>query len=100
MRDQVIDFRGTYRYATQADLERALVSAREGLDDDAGDHDIEWLDSFVRVGSTLLVNAKLPLAGDRFVAACVLEALANHAIAGVVEATRDGRFLDWFPSRA
>ncbi|HUJ58149.1 MAG TPA: hypothetical protein VLX92_06645 [Kofleriaceae bacterium] len=92
-----IELRGTYRYASPAALEHALASARAQIDDD--DHaelEPDWLRAVIRHGTTLRVDARLPAASDRFLAAAVLDALAAAAIEGVVEARRGGAALDWF----
>jgi hypothetical protein len=44
--------------------------------------------------------ATLPIEADRFLAAAVFDTLASRAIDGVVEASRGGHRLDWFPSQA
>ncbi len=90
-----------YRYLDLGNLEDALAAARALIDDDElADLEPDWLRSFVRSGNTLRVTALLPLEADRYLAAAVLEVLATPAIEGVVEASRDGKRLDWFPSRA
>jgi hypothetical protein len=99
MRDDHIEYRGTYRYATPDALERALASAREHLDDDEL-HELgqAWARFFVRSGTTLRIEATLPISADRFGTAAVLEALASTAVEGVVEARRGAHRLDLFPS--
>ena len=88
----MIELRGSYRYATPADLERALAAARAQLHDD--DLDDAWLHAFTRRGTTLAVNARLDL-GDPFAAAHVVQTLAEHAIEGVIDVQR-GRAVDSF----
>jgi hypothetical protein len=95
MQQDLVEFRGNYRYASHAALERALEAVRAHLDDD--ELDVDWSRLFVRHGMTLRVNAALPLAADRFLAATVVDALACNAIEGVVEARRGGVVVDWFP---
>ena len=90
-----------YRYPDLIGLESALAAARALIDDEElADMEPDWLRSFVRLGTTLRVTALLPVEADRYLAAAVLEVLARPAIEGVVEASRDGVRLDWFPSRA
>jgi hypothetical protein len=101
MHHGAIEFRGMYRYPDLDNLELALSEARELIDDEElADLEPDWLRSFVRAGTTLRVTAMLPVEADRYLAAAVLEVLARPAIEGVVEASRDGKRLDWFPSRA
>jgi hypothetical protein len=99
MATDTIEVRGSYRYPSCEELELAIAAARERIDDD--DHaslEPDWLSAFVRRGTTLRIEASVPLAADRFLASAVLEALARHAIEGVVEVRSGGRCLDWFPS--
>ena len=97
---ETIDVRGSYRYATGADLERAIVNARERIDDDElAALEPDWLHAFVRRGTTLRVETTMPITADRFLASAVLEALACEAVEGVVEVRSRGRCLDWFPSQ-
>lgn len=99
MRHDHIAYRGQYRYATPDALDHALASAREQLDDDDhADLDAAWAQFFVRRGTTLTIDAMLPLAADRHGAAAVLEVLARTAIEGFVEARRGPDRLDVFPS--
>ncbi len=101
MHHGAIEFRGMYRYRTLSNLEGALAAARALIDDEElADLEPDWLRSFVVRGDTLRVSAMLPVEADRYLAAAVLEVLANPAIEGVVEASRDGKRVDWFPSRA
>jgi len=95
-----IEVRGSYRYASRGELDRAIASARERIDDDElASLEPDWLRAFVRRGTTLRVEATMPLTADRFLASAVLDALARDAIEGVVEVLAGGRCLDWFPSR-
>lgn len=99
MLNQAIEFRGTYRYTSTAELERALVAARDRIaDDELADLEPDWTRAFQRLGATLRVDVQLPHSADRYLAAAVLETLASTAIEGVVEARRGGLCLDWFPS--
>ncbi len=88
---------GSYRYSDLAALETALAAARARIDDD-DESDLVWLHAFARHGTTLRVQAELPIAGDQFLAAEVLLALADTAVEGVVDVRRDGRSVDLFPS--
>jgi hypothetical protein len=90
---------GSYRYLSHGDLELAIVAARERIEED--DHatmEPDWLQTFVRRGTTLRVETTIPMAADRFLASAVLDALACRAVEGVVEVRAGGRCLDWFPS--
>ena len=99
MHHEPIAFRGTYCYATVAELERALGAARACIaEDDHAELDPDWARTFARVGTKLRVDVVLPASADRFVAAAVLEALATPAVEGVVEASRGGCCVDWFPA--
>jgi len=99
MQHAQIEFRGTYRYASIVDLERALMSARKRIEDEElVDVDLEWMRSFIKAGTTLQVSVVLPIAADRYLAAAVLDTLASTALEGVVEASSGGRCLDWFPA--
>jgi hypothetical protein len=94
-----IEVSGSYRYPSRGQLELAIAAAREQIEDD--DHatiETDWLSTFVRRGNTLRIEATVPMAADRFLASAVLDALARHAIEGVVEVRCDGKCLDWFPS--
>ena len=94
-----IEFRGSYRYPSVTELERALAAARTRIaDDDHADLEPDWTRAFKRLGATLRVEVALPHAGDRYLAAAVVEVLASTAIEGVVEARRGGLTLDWWAS--
>lgn len=92
--------KGTYRYASRGDLDRALAQALDHMHDD--DHEAGLPhDMFRTRGTTLRVDLALPAAACRFVAATVMEILAGRAIEGVVEACGDdGRCFDYFPAQA
>ncbi len=99
MHHDSIRFHGSYRYATPAALQRALETARRWLDDEEHyDLDGDWLAYFVAIGATLQVDTQLPIEADRFAAVAVMEALAEHALEGLVEARRGDLRLDAFPS--
>ncbi len=99
MQHDSIRFHGSYRYASPAALQRALETARRWLDDEElYDLDGDWLACFVASGATLQVDTQLPLEADRFAAVGVMEALAEHALEGIVEARRGQVRVDAFPS--
>jgi hypothetical protein len=89
MQDQS-EFRGSYQYATLAQLDVALDAARAQLDSPACDDDIEWLDCFSREGTTLYVHATLPTRLNGFFTASVLRALATTAKQGAIEVRLNG----------
>lgn len=94
-----IEFRGSYRYPSPAELDRALAAARTRIaDDDHADIEPDWTHAFQRLGATLRIDVALPHAADRYLAAAVLESLASTAIEGIVEARRGGLTLDWWAS--
>ena len=100
MQHDAFELRGSYRYLTLAALERALAAARARIEDDElGEIEPDWMHAFVRRGTTLRVRTQLPAAADRFLAAEVLQTLARTAVDGVVEISRAGRCIDWFPSQ-
>lgn len=93
-----IRIRGTLGFATPSALDDALAIARHQLADENLTSVAVWLRAFERSGTTLRVDVALPVAVDRVVAIGVLEALADAAIDGVVELTRGGDSVDWFPA--
>lgn len=95
---QAIEFDGVFRYATRDMVDLALSAARAHLDEEPVEVGVDWMRAFSQQGTSLRVRATLPVEGDRFVAAAVMELLACHAIEGVVEARRGGRPLDLFPA--
>jgi hypothetical protein len=98
MHHDSIHFQGSYRYASPADLERALASARRWLDEEElYDLDGDWLACFVASGATLRIDTQLPIEADRFAAVAVMEELAREALEGIVEARRGELRLDAFP---
>jgi hypothetical protein len=101
MQHDAFQLRGSYHYANAAALESALTAARTRIEDDElGELELDWMNTFVRRGTRLVVQAQLPAAADRFLAAAVLETLASTAVEGVVEISRAGRCVDWFPSQS
>lgn len=99
MHHDTIRFHGVYRYPSADVLARALASARAWLDEEElYDLEGDWLANFVTAGATLKVDTLLPLEADRYAAVAVLEALAQDAIEGVVEARRGDTRIDSFPS--
>jgi hypothetical protein len=94
----VVCFHGTYRYATRANLELAISSARAVLaEDEAHEAEIAWMRCFVTRGTVLTVNLTSHV--DRFSAAAVFDTLAETAIEGAVEARVGNAHVDLFPSR-
>ena len=88
-------FRGCYHYESSESLDRALEAAREYLEDDeVGDVDTRLFAGFRRQGSTLFINATMPMLADRYFASAVLGALAWHARDGMVEAYRGDNMID------
>lgn len=98
MHHPAIRFQGSYRYPSPAILEAALAAARRWLDEgELDDLDGDWLGSCARAGAVLRIDTLLPVEACRFAAVAVLEALAQHAVEGLVEARRGGVRLDAFP---
>ena len=88
-------FRGCYHYDSIDSLERALVAAREYLaDEELSEMDGDLFAMFRRQGSSLVINASLPMGADRYFVVAVLGALAWHATDGVVETFRGGQMID------
>jgi hypothetical protein len=99
MMHEAFELRGSYRYQDIAALEHALTAARTRIEDDElGEIEPDWIDTFVRRGTRLSVQAALPAAADRFLAAEVLQTLARTAVDGVIELSHRGRCVDWFPA--
>ena len=93
-----IELRGTYSYPDRIRLERALAAARRCMaEDDHVDTSPDWTRSFVARGTTLHVDAVLPLSADPYLAASVLDVLAHDATEGVVETLHDGSCVDLLP---
>jgi hypothetical protein len=100
MMHEAFELRGSYQYADVAALENALSAARTRIEDDElGEIEPDWIQSFVRRGTRLSVRVELPAAADRYLAAEVLQTLAETAVDGVIEISRGGRCVDWFPSQ-
>jgi PAS domain-containing protein len=100
MQHDAFELRGSYRYPSLVELDRALIAARARIEDDElADLEPDWMQAFVRRGTTLRVQVLLPAAADRFLAAEVIQTLARSAVEGVIEINRDGRCVDWFPSQ-
>jgi len=88
-------FRGCYHYESSESLDRALAEAREYLDDiELTDIEQRLFAGFQRRGTTLLVDATMPMTTDRYFATAVLGALAWHARDGIVEAYRGDQMID------
>jgi hypothetical protein len=89
------NFRGCYHYDSAESLERALTAARDYLsDDEISELDAELFTMFRRKGSTLFVDASLPMAADRYFVVAVLGVLAWHARDGIVDAYRGSQLID------
>ena len=81
----IVRYAGTYHYLDRAVLERALISAREQIEDEEDLAALEggWIRCFVMYGNMLTVNLALPaLAQHQFAAAEVFATLSRDAIAG------------------
>ena len=93
--DRMHTYRGCYHYDSTESLERALVAAREYLDDDElSELDGDLFAMFRRRGSSLLIDATLPMGADRYFVVAVLGTLAWHALDGIVEAYRGDQVID------
>lgn len=98
MQHEIIEFRGSYRYADLMSLQRVLHRARVELDDD-DESNPAWIRGFVARGTTLNVSLSVAAAAqERFIAANVLLILAHGAIEGAVEARHRDQQIDLFPS--
>ena len=86
-------FRGCYHYESSDSLDRALEAARDYLEDD-DDMERGLFAGFRRRGTTLFVDATMPMLADRYVATAVLGTLAWHARDGIVEAYRGESVID------
>ena len=87
----LIEFRGSYQYANMALLETALTAAREQLESNAFEADVEWPDCFSQDGTTLYVHAMLPPTVNGYFSNAILRALAETAVKGAVEARKGGQ---------
>lgn len=97
----MLEYRGSFRYSDAIILERVLAEARACLDDDdVSDLDREWLRFVSRRGTTVRINATMPPAADRYVAAALLGILAGSAIEGCVEVMAGDHLLDAFTPEA
>jgi hypothetical protein len=96
MHDDGIRFRGIYQYPSPETLDHAIATAQQQVDDDWADVEAELLHCFVRRGLSLRIDVTLPASTDRFLAAAILEALAQRAVEGYVEARRGAERLDLF----
>jgi hypothetical protein len=93
--EDVIQYRGSYRYADRTALEVALARARTELAED--EVDAGWLRFFVSHGTELTVNISVPSDPElRFAAANVFLTLAAGAVEGAVVACQAGRAVDVF----
>jgi hypothetical protein len=90
----VVEFRGSYQYATEQVLDAALATAREGLAGEAFGG--AWAECFTRERSTLHVHAKLPDHVTEMFTVRVLRSLASTALQGAIEARRDGRTHEYY----
>lgn len=100
MPPQLIRFHGSYRYDSQASLERVLISAHAQLDDEeVGEPALASLRCFVKHGASLRVDVLLPaIAEVRFAASDLFQLLARDAVEGAVEASHGSHHVDFFPS--
>jgi hypothetical protein len=95
-----IRFQGSYRYASPAILQRAVLAARTELDDEDIDPAFGSLRWFVQDGpSTIHVDVLVPaISSAGFAVSHAFQALARDAVEGVVEARRGDRRVDLFAS--
>jgi hypothetical protein len=93
-----IRFQGTYRYASPAALERAILAARHELDDE--EPCFGSLRLFIKESpSSLRVDVFVPAVSEAgFAVSHAFQALARDAVEGVVEARRGERRVDVFAS--
>lgn len=90
----VVEFRGSYQYATEQVLDAALPTARERLAEEI--LEAAWADCFTRERSTLHVHAKLPDHATETFTVRVLRTLASTALQGAIESRRDGRTHEYY----
>lgn len=90
----VIRYRGAYRFADRAALDRAVAAALAGHG--------EWQDRFDPVGSALRVDLALPArrSDQQRAAVRVMQALATRALEGIVVARHRERAIDVFACHA
>ncbi|MEO8552530.1 MAG: hypothetical protein ABI678_21280 [Kofleriaceae bacterium] len=95
----MVELRGSYRYASPAALERAVMTAMLQLEDD-DDHVLagEWLRALSRRGTRLEVRATLTTESDPFLASTILAVLSDHALEGAVDVRRGDSIVDSFVS--
>jgi hypothetical protein len=96
-----VRFQGSYRYASPAALERAILAARAELDDDEiNDPCFGSLRWFVKDSpSSVRVDVLVPAVSEAgFAVSHAFQALARDAVEGVVEARRGARRVDLFAS--
>lgn len=96
-----IRYEGQFRFDRRADLEHALLVAREqlALEDDLAIHGDGWMRGFVTRGATLAIELAMPATAEvRFAAAELFETMSRAAVGGSVAATIDGRHVDDYPS--
>lgn len=99
MQHALLEYRGSFRYADQDALDRALGEVRDHLsDEEAGEPDQQWMKYLWRRGMTLHVEALLPATADRQIAAAVVGALARGAVEGCVHMRRGNHLIDEFVS--
>jgi hypothetical protein len=101
----IIEFRGSYQYATAAMLESALAGVWRQLDSEHFEIDVDWMDWFSCDDMTLYVHAMVPAAVNAYFTRMILGELATTATKGAVEARREGNtheyyFVEVVPPRA
>jgi len=85
----LVQYRGAYRFADRAALDKALSAALQ--------HNTEWLSRFSPFGSSVRVDLDLPARSDqRRAAASVLQTLAYLAVEGIVVARHKDLAVDVF----
>ena len=90
---EIIEFCGSYLYATEQALDAAIVATCEQMNAELV---AIWAECFTRENATLLVHARLPdHASDAF-RLSVLETLASTALQGAIEARRDGQTHEYY----
>src|SRR5262249_52364015 len=105
MMHEAFELRRSHQYPDVAALDTPLSAAETPIED--GGHgeirpgviERDWVEPVVRRGTELSVQVALPAAAARVRAAEVLQTLAETAVDGVIEMSRGGRCVDWFPSQ-
>lgn len=92
----IVEFRGSYLYATEKVLDAALATARERFAGERYEPDARWTECFTREQATLHVHANLPDDASEVFTVCVLRTLASTALQGAIEARRDGRTHEYY----